>query len=254
MQGPACTANAFIGQFTVQATDFNILLISIVVLLTVTNQYVYSRPSQSQIAMLCVAPWIPSVITGTRSHPFNIKEEASTNPRPSKHRPRPPRLRSHIRQLVLDNTSTRNTALRPNARLADRNLPDHHLHLHLRVLPPHEDIRQHLGADARNRITHHQGRRRRIAALSHYHHTTQDPHNNHRRHKNIFNPHARDQNLPRPHLNPKAARLHHHHHRLHKRLTYPLEQGKRTAKVPAAERLPDPMDSPLDPRDGEPRL
>ena len=99
MPGPACTANAFIGQFTVQATDFNILLISIVVLLTVTNQYVYSRPSQRQIAMLCVAPWIPSVITGTRSHPFNIKEEASTNPRPSKHRPRPPRLRSHIRQL-----------------------------------------------------------------------------------------------------------------------------------------------------------
>jgi hypothetical protein len=67
LPGPACTANAYIGQFTVQATDFNILLMSIVVLLTVTNEHIYRRPSRKQIAMLCAAPWIPGLITGTRS-------------------------------------------------------------------------------------------------------------------------------------------------------------------------------------------
>jgi hypothetical protein len=150
--GPACTANAFIGQFTVQATDFNILLMSIVVLLTVTDQFPYTRPSPTHIAMLCVAPWIPPVITGTQSTSSHDTKKLDTQlieDYSSKHRPRPKRIRSHIRQLVLDNTQTRRAAVRSDARLAHRYLPHHHLHLYLHLHPPHEDLRQHLGAHAR---------------------------------------------------------------------------------------------------------
>ncbi|RMD40572.1 hypothetical protein DV735_g4580, partial [Chaetothyriales sp. CBS 134920] len=61
--GPACTANAYIGQFSVQAIDFNTLIISVVVLLIVRQNTILYQPSATKIALLCGAAWVPSVIT-----------------------------------------------------------------------------------------------------------------------------------------------------------------------------------------------
>ncbi|KAG5970415.1 hypothetical protein E4U55_001681 [Claviceps digitariae] len=60
---PACIANAWIGQFSVQAVDFNILIISIVVLLTVFRTHLLSNASPRHTLLLCVAAWIPGLIT-----------------------------------------------------------------------------------------------------------------------------------------------------------------------------------------------
>ncbi|KAG6000613.1 hypothetical protein E4U21_005286 [Claviceps maximensis] len=60
---PACAANAWIGQFTVQAVDFNILIISIVVLLAVFRTHLLSQASPRNTMILCVAAWIPGLIT-----------------------------------------------------------------------------------------------------------------------------------------------------------------------------------------------
>lgn len=58
-----CIANAWIGQFSVQAVDFNILAISIVVLCTVVNSQLVAQPSIKATAGVCVAVWIPGMIT-----------------------------------------------------------------------------------------------------------------------------------------------------------------------------------------------
>jgi hypothetical protein len=65
--GPSCIANAYIGQFTVQAVDFNILVISIAVLLTVRQSYILDQPPRWKVAIVCLIPWIPPMITGKRS-------------------------------------------------------------------------------------------------------------------------------------------------------------------------------------------
>ncbi|KAG5920848.1 hypothetical protein E4U42_006059 [Claviceps africana] len=59
----ACLVNAWVGQFSVQAVDFNILIISIVVLLTVFRTHLLSDASPRNATLLCVAAWIPGLIT-----------------------------------------------------------------------------------------------------------------------------------------------------------------------------------------------
>ncbi|KJZ77662.1 hypothetical protein HIM_02839 [Hirsutella minnesotensis 3608] len=59
----ACIANAWVGQISVQAVDFNILIISIVVLYTVLNNRLISGASTTATAGICVAAWIPGIIT-----------------------------------------------------------------------------------------------------------------------------------------------------------------------------------------------
>ncbi|KAG5981819.1 hypothetical protein E4U43_006541, partial [Claviceps pusilla] len=60
---PMCIANAWVGQFSVQAVDFNILIISIVVLLTVFRTHLLSNASPRNTMLLCAAAWVPGFIT-----------------------------------------------------------------------------------------------------------------------------------------------------------------------------------------------
>ncbi|RCI17097.1 hypothetical protein L249_1801 [Ophiocordyceps polyrhachis-furcata BCC 54312] len=59
----ACIANAWIGQFSIQAVDFNILIISIIVLYTVLNSRIVSEPPTWATVAICIAAWIPGLIT-----------------------------------------------------------------------------------------------------------------------------------------------------------------------------------------------
>ncbi|KAH7232727.1 hypothetical protein B0J15DRAFT_517610 [Fusarium solani] len=59
----ACLANAWIGQFSVQAIDFNILIISISVFLVVQRQQFLSDSSRAMTTIVCILPWIPGTIT-----------------------------------------------------------------------------------------------------------------------------------------------------------------------------------------------
>ncbi|UPK92194.1 hypothetical protein LCI18_003129 [Fusarium solani-melongenae] len=58
-----CLANAWIGQFSVQAIDFNILIISVSVLLVVQRQQSLSDSSRAMTTIVCILPWIPGTIT-----------------------------------------------------------------------------------------------------------------------------------------------------------------------------------------------
>ncbi|KAF9773974.1 hypothetical protein IL306_008111 [Fusarium sp. DS 682] len=58
-----CVANAWVGQFSVQAIDFNILVISISVLLAVQRQQILDDSSRLMTAIVCLVPWIPGLIT-----------------------------------------------------------------------------------------------------------------------------------------------------------------------------------------------
>lgn len=59
----ACIVNAWIGQFSVQAVDFNILIISIIVLYTVIHNRLVTESSTTATVVICVAAWIPGLIT-----------------------------------------------------------------------------------------------------------------------------------------------------------------------------------------------
>lgn len=65
--GRTCNINAIIGQLTVQAVDFNILIISLTVLLAVRYQNVVHEPTRLKTACLCAIPWVPALITSTFS-------------------------------------------------------------------------------------------------------------------------------------------------------------------------------------------
>lgn len=65
--GAACTANGYIGQFSVQAIDFNILIISVAVLLTVRQSRIVIEPPWWQVIVICAIPWIPPIITSKSS-------------------------------------------------------------------------------------------------------------------------------------------------------------------------------------------
>lgn len=58
-----CTMNAWVGQLTVQTTDFNILFISITVLLTVNKNHLLQDSSLLRILVVCLCAWIPGIIT-----------------------------------------------------------------------------------------------------------------------------------------------------------------------------------------------
>ncbi|KAF4340777.1 hypothetical protein FBEOM_5299 [Fusarium beomiforme] len=58
-----CVANAWVGQFSVQAIDFNILIISVSVLLAVQRQQILDDSSRLMTAFVCLVPWIPGLIT-----------------------------------------------------------------------------------------------------------------------------------------------------------------------------------------------
>ncbi|PHH64216.1 hypothetical protein CDD81_4830 [Ophiocordyceps australis] len=59
----ACLANAWLGQFSVQAVDFNILIISIVVLYTVLNSRIITESSTITTVGICALAWLPGLIT-----------------------------------------------------------------------------------------------------------------------------------------------------------------------------------------------
>ncbi|KAG8160789.1 hypothetical protein KVR01_009053 [Diaporthe batatas] len=61
--GPACTANGFIGQLTVQAVDFTILAIVLVTLLTITRKTYLPDVSIWAKAIICASTWVVPIIT-----------------------------------------------------------------------------------------------------------------------------------------------------------------------------------------------
>ncbi|KAK7965731.1 uncharacterized protein PG986_000008 [Apiospora aurea] len=63
--GVACTINAFVGQFSVQAVDFNILIMSVMVLLMLRTRKLSTEPSRPTILLICALAWVPSVITSS---------------------------------------------------------------------------------------------------------------------------------------------------------------------------------------------
>ncbi|KAK6835161.1 hypothetical protein PG987_009855 [Apiospora arundinis] len=63
--GLACNINAFMGQFSVQAVDFNILIMSITVLLTLRTQRLSAEPSRLIVLSICALAWVPSAITSS---------------------------------------------------------------------------------------------------------------------------------------------------------------------------------------------
>lgn len=60
---PACTANGFIGQLSVQAADFSILVIALVTLLTITRTTYLPDASPFRKTLICLSVWIVPIIT-----------------------------------------------------------------------------------------------------------------------------------------------------------------------------------------------
>ncbi|KHN94049.1 Glucose receptor Git3 [Metarhizium album ARSEF 1941] len=58
-----CVANAWIGQFSVQAVDFNILIISIIVFCTVFRSRRDFLPTRWQVGLVCASAWVPGLVT-----------------------------------------------------------------------------------------------------------------------------------------------------------------------------------------------
>ncbi|KAI0199941.1 G protein-coupled glucose receptor regulating Gpa2-domain-containing protein [Astrocystis sublimbata] len=63
--GAACRFNGWIGQVSVQATDFSILAIGISTLLVVAQKTQPAKISRLQIVLVCVSVWIIPLTTGT---------------------------------------------------------------------------------------------------------------------------------------------------------------------------------------------
>ncbi|KAG6355739.1 hypothetical protein INS49_003704 [Diaporthe citri] len=77
--GPACTANGFIGQLTVQAVDFTILAIVLVTLLTITRKTYLPDVSIWAKALICASTWIVPVITSVVAVSLNAMTPVSGN-------------------------------------------------------------------------------------------------------------------------------------------------------------------------------
>ncbi|KAF7510309.1 hypothetical protein GJ744_006805 [Endocarpon pusillum] len=77
--GKSCVTNAWITQFSVQAIDFNILIISIVVLLCIRQQKFAVQPSIRKTTLLCVIAWIPGLITSITGLILNAYGPVSGN-------------------------------------------------------------------------------------------------------------------------------------------------------------------------------
>lgn len=63
--GPACTFNGWIGQLSVQATDFSILAIGIATMFVVTRQTILEELSRTKRTILCLTVWVMPVISST---------------------------------------------------------------------------------------------------------------------------------------------------------------------------------------------
>lgn len=77
--GPACTANGFIGQITVQAVDFTILAIVLVTLLTITRKTYLPDVSIRAKALICASTWIVPIITSVIAVSLNVMTPVSGN-------------------------------------------------------------------------------------------------------------------------------------------------------------------------------
>jgi hypothetical protein len=60
---PACIANGWFGQLSVQTVDFTILIISISVLQIVLSKSPTQQPSLLATVLTCAAAWVPGLIT-----------------------------------------------------------------------------------------------------------------------------------------------------------------------------------------------
>lgn len=63
--GPACTINGFVGQLSVQAADFSILVIAVVTLLTITRTTYMPAASTLRKCLICGSVWITPLTTAT---------------------------------------------------------------------------------------------------------------------------------------------------------------------------------------------
>lgn len=61
----ACTVNGFIGQMSVQASDFSILVIALVTLLTITRTTYMPNASTWRKVVICVSVWVVPFVTAT---------------------------------------------------------------------------------------------------------------------------------------------------------------------------------------------
>lgn len=61
--GTACTVNGFVGQLSVQAADFSILVIALVTLLTITRTTYMPAASTSRKTLICLSVWVVPLAT-----------------------------------------------------------------------------------------------------------------------------------------------------------------------------------------------
>lgn len=77
--GPACVANGFIGQLSVQAADFSILSIAIVTLLTITRTTYLPAASPAKKVTICLSVWVIPIITAITATSLNAMGPVSGN-------------------------------------------------------------------------------------------------------------------------------------------------------------------------------
>ncbi|POS74316.1 hypothetical protein DHEL01_v207291 [Diaporthe helianthi] len=77
--GPACTANGFVGQLTVQAVDFTIFAIVLVTLLTITRKTYLPDVSIWAKTLICASTWIVPIITSVVAVSLNAITPVSGN-------------------------------------------------------------------------------------------------------------------------------------------------------------------------------
>ncbi|CAN9337104.1 unnamed protein product [Alternaria alternata] len=64
-EGPACSLNGWVGQWSVQAADFSILAIAVVTLLTITRKTYMPNASLLSKVLICASVWVIPTITAT---------------------------------------------------------------------------------------------------------------------------------------------------------------------------------------------
>ncbi|KAG8156855.1 hypothetical protein KVR01_013268 [Diaporthe batatas] len=77
--GPACIANGFVNQLTVQAVDFTIMAIVIVTLLTITRKTYLPNVSLAAKTIICLSTWFVPVITSTTAVGMRAMSPVSGN-------------------------------------------------------------------------------------------------------------------------------------------------------------------------------
>lgn len=77
--GPACIANGFVNQLTVQAVDFTIMAIVIVTLLTITQKTYLPSVSFRAKTLICLSTWVVPIITSTTAVAMGSMSPVSGN-------------------------------------------------------------------------------------------------------------------------------------------------------------------------------